>query len=702
MGLTRDSVGLAAADTGLYIRKKSPDDLIVALTGNPNVGKSTVFNALTGMHQHTGNWPGKTVSNARGVCSFRGRSIQLVDVPGVYSLTALSPEEEVARDFVCFGGADVAVIVCDATCLERSMNLVLQTLEITSHAVVCVNLMDEAEKKHISIDIPLLERELGVPVAAVSARSGKGLETLLERITECAGGSYLPRTVRYPADIEQSVNELEMPVGNLLDGKLNERWVALKLLEGNEKLLLAIEEYADVRFAEVADEIRRAKNFVHTDIVSGTASAMYDAAAVICGAAVSCGDPDCNVFQLRIDRILTQKSTGIPIMLLLLALVFFLTLQGANAVSDVLAGALGALLVKISSLLINLGTAPWLYSLLTDGVLTVSFWVISVMLPPMAIFFPLFTLLEDLGYLPRVAFNLDNSFRRCHSCGKQSLTMCMGLGCNAAGVVGCRIIDSPRERLIAILTNCFIPCNGRFPALMTVITVFFAAGSTSFGSAALSALLLTGLLLLAVFCTCGASWLLSATFLRGVPSSLTLEMPPYRRPQIGKVLVRSVFDRTLFVLGRAAAVAAPAGAVLWLFTHLRAGEGSVFTVCANFLNPAAALLGLDGSILMAFFLGLPANEIVLPITVMAYTSAGVLTGCGNLAETGALLRANGWTNVTAVCFLLLFLFHWPCSTTLLTIRKETGSLKWTALSILLPTAVGAALCAAVHAVSVLF
>lgn len=316
------------------------------------------------------------------------------------------------------------------------------------------------------------------------------------------------------------------------------------------------------------------------------------------------------------------------------------------------------------------------------------------MLPPMAIFFPLFTLLEDAGYLPRVAYNLDNAFHKCKACGKQALTMCMGFGCNAAGVIGCRIINSPRERLLAILTNSFVPCNGRFPMLIAVISMFFVIGCGKY-SAFASALMLTLFIVLSVILSLGATKLLSCTALKGEPSSFILEMPPYRTPRVGQVLIRSIFDRTLFVLGRAAAVAAPAGAILYLCANISIGGESIISICAGALDPLGRFMGLDGVILLAFILALPANEIVLPIIIMIYSAGSSIIEPGTLEEIRALLIQNGWGIKTALCFLLFALFHWPCSTTLLSIKKETGSTKWAALSALLPTAAGIIICALV-------
>ncbi|MEG1846671.1 MAG: nucleoside recognition domain-containing protein, partial [Oscillospiraceae bacterium] len=340
----------------------------------------------------------------------------------------------------------------------------------------------------------------------------------------------------------------------------------------------------------------------------------------------------------------------------------------------------------------NIGVSPWLRDMLILGVFRVLAWVVSVMLPPMAIFFPMFTLLEDFGYLPRVAFNLDHHFRKAGTCGKQALTMCMGIGCNAVGITGARIIDSPRERLIAIITNNFMPCNGRFPTIISIITMFFIGGNISFFGSLYSTAILTFAIIFSVFITFQISKLLSKTLLKGVNSSFTLELPPYRKPQMGKVIVRSMLDRTIFVLGRAVVVAAPAGLIIWLLANISIGDASLLTHICEFLNPFAKLLGMDGVILTAFILGFPANEIVFPIIIMAYMATGNIMEFETLSELKMLLLSNGWTLATAISVILFSLMHWPCSTSLLTIKKETGSIKWTAVSFLVPTITGMAIC----------
>ena len=595
----------------------------VALMGNPNVGKSTLFNQLTGMHQHTGNWPGKTVADARGICESDQFSYTLVDLPGTYSLMAHSPEEEVARDYIKAGQPDGIVVVCDGTCLERNLFLVLQILELSGNLLVCVNLMDEAERKGIRIDGELLAERLGVPVVLTEGRKKKGAKALL---------GAMDRLMTAPASKKRPEREGE------------------KLVEEAQAIADAV--------------VKAPENPHHRD--------------------------------RKIDRFFTGKWTAYPLMMLLLAGVLWLTIEGANYPSAWLSRGLFWVQDRLSDLFQYWGAPDWLHGVLVLGCYRTLAWVVAVMLPPMAIFFPLFTLLEDMGFLPRVAYNLDRPFAKCHACGKQALTMCMGFGCNAAGVTGCRIIDSPRERLIAILTNNFVPCNGRFPTLITLITLFLAGGSL-FASLGLTAVILLGILM-----TFWVSRLLSHTLLKGEPSSFALELPPYRKPQVGKVLLRSVLDCTLFVLGRAAAVAAPAGIFLWLLGNVTVGEISLLNHVAAFLDPLGRLLGMDGVILCAFILGFPANEIVIPVMMMGYLSQGVLTDFSSLAELGQLLQQQGWTWATAVSAILFSLMHWPCSTTLLTVYKETKSKKWTFAAFWIPTLCGMVTCFMVALVARIF
>lgn len=697
MGMTNRSVGRKAIDSGLEIKKQSENDLVIALAGNPNVGKSTVFNALTGMNQHTGNWPGKTVANAQGYCKTKTKSYVMVDIPGTYSLMAHSAEEEVARNFICFGKPDAVVVVCDATCLERSMNLVLQTMEITDKVIVCVNLMDEAKRRGISINLPLLSERLGVPVVGVSARKKRSLAPLLNALDNL--NTAKPLKVTYPEPIEQAIAAVE-PVAASLQSGINSRWLSLRLIDSDKSLENEISLNLGQEFL-TSPELRlaliKAKSVLMTadispDRLSGIiAEALVKAAHGISADAVTGGGEYSKKDRL-LDKLLTSRLTGFPVMILMLAFIFWFTIAGANYPSQLLSDFLFGIQDKLSELFASIDAPRWLHDSLILGVYRVLAWVVAVMLPPMAIFFPLFTLLEDAGYLPRVAYNLDRPFRLCDACGKQALTVCMGFGCNAAGIIGCRIIDSPRERLLAILTNSLVPCNGKFSSLILIISVFFIGSAGGLLSSALSALALTAVIVLGIAATFAATKLLSMTVLKGVPSSFTLELPPYRTPQIAKTLIRSVFDRTLFVLGRAAAVAAPAGLVIWLAANITVGGSTVLEHCADFLDPFARLMGLDGVILMAFILGFPANEIVIPIIIMSYSALGTLPELGSSAEIGMLLAENGWTATTAVCFLLFSLMHSPCSTALITVKKETGSLKYTALAAALPTAMGITAC----------
>lgn len=483
--------------------------------------------------------------------------------------------------------------------------------------------------------------------------------------------------------------------------KINTRWLSLKLLEGDLTLLSSIDNYIGFNLLDdtgISKAIYNAKeylkingldeNMLRDDIVT----TLVRIAEKVSKDVVAFSLEKYNDFDRKIDKVLTSKKFGIPIMILLLAIIFWITITGANIPSEMLATGLFWIQDKLSAFLFSLGAPVWLDGVLIQGVYRTLAWVVSVMLPPMAIFFPLFTLLEDLGYLPRIAYNLDNFFKKSCACGKQALTMCMGFGCNAAGIIGCRIIDSPRERLIAIITNNFVPCNGRFPTLIAIITMFFAGMFVGPFQSIASTLILTCVILLGVFMTLTISKILSKTILKGIPSSFTLELPPYRKPQVGKIIVRSIFDRTLFVLGRAIVVAAPAGLVIWLMANLNVNGLSILTHCANFLNPFAHLIGLDGYILMAFILGFPANEIVIPIIIMSYMATGSIIELSSTAQLHSLLVENGWTWLTAVCVMLFSLMHWPCSTTCLTIKKETQSLKWTAISFLVPTITGITIC----------
>ncbi len=682
----------------------------MALAGNPNVGKSTVFNSLTGLRQHTGNWPGKTVVNALGKYRHEGKGYILVDIPGAYSLVANSAEEETARDFICFGGADVVVVVADATCLERNLNLVLQTMEITEKVVLCVNLIDEAAKKKIRINLDLLASCLGIPVVGTSARSGWGLDRLISVVCSLTENrlSVNPLRITYGDAIEEAISMVEPLAEGMLNGRVSARWVSLKLLEGDESLLLSMKGHLGCNLMQnkkIRQKLNSARlslaraGIPHDRFRDHVVTRIVQTCEDICRQAITFEKKEYAERDRRIDQVLTSKLTGIPIMIILLFGVFWLTITGANYPSGLIAYGLFALGDQLTAFFAWISAPAWLTGLLIEGMYRTLAWVVSVMLPPMAIFFPLFTLLEDSGYLPRIAFNLDNFFRKAQAHGKQALTMCMGFGCNAAGIISCRIIDSPRERLIAVITNNFVPCNGRFPTLIAIIIMFFAGAAGGAFQSVVSTLMLTGVIILGVAATVLISKLLSKTILKGAPSSFNLELPPYRRPQIGRVIVRSILDRTLFVLGRAVVVAAPAGLIIWILANTHVGDITLLAGCAGFLDPFAKLIGLDGYILLAFILGFPANEIVVPIIIMSYMAAGSLTDIAGLSQLRMLFVDHGWTWLTAVCTMLFSLMHWPCGTTCLTIKKETQSLKWALVSFVVPTVTGIIVCLVVAGIA---
>lgn len=673
---------------------------LIVLAGNPNVGKSTLFNSLTGLKQHTGNWSGKTVSVAFGKCSIKDETYIFADAPGCYSLKANSTEEYCAAEIIRNEKIDGIIVVCDACSLERNLDLVLQICEVCDNALVALNFMDTAKKRGLSIDVLKLSQLLKVPVVPVNARKKKDIPKIFDEIK--TKNSQKSLKVRYSKPIENAIKIIEKSLSHP-KVHISKRYLALRVLENDENIIKYIDEITgqDTLFIQNITKARqKALNYLERENISESdlkdiiAISILRAAHRIYKASSSVFKIDKKPYHIKTDRVLTGKVTGFLVMVLLLSLIFYITLKGANYPSKLLTSFLFSLEKYLINFLTEIKIPKKINEMLVYGGYRVLSWVISVMFPPMAIFFPLFTILEDVGYLPRIAFNLDRCFKKCNACGKQALTTCMGFGCNAAGVTGARIIDSPREKLIAILTNAFVPCNGRFPALIAVITIFFASSFPFAG--VLSSLYLTFIIIASVGFSLLASKLLSSTLLRGIPSSFAIELPPYRKPQFGQIVLRSVLDRTIFVLGRAAAVAFPAGMVLYLMCNIFVDGTSLIGHIAAFFEPLGRLMGLDGVILTAFLFGIPANEIVLPVALMIYTSGSILTNIDDYNVIYQILSANGWTSITAICSLAFFVLHWPCSTTLMTVKKETGSLKWTFVSFALPTIFGVAVCIAIN------
>ena len=715
-------------------------DYLVALAGNPNTGKSTVFNMLTGLRQHTGNWPGKTVTRAEGGFSYDDSMYKLVDLPGTYSLLATSYDEEIARDFLLFGKPDVTVVVVDAGRLERNLNLVLQVLEITDRVVVCLNLMDEARRHDVEVDAEQLSQELGVPVVPTSARYREGIGDLLRVIGQVATGEVVCTPRRGSGEspgLKEAVDQLAASVQKAFPELPNARWVALRLLDNDQRIHEAVRtgELGNLSTQRAVETAPPGVVKVVTDEVEVAAGrdgdnttgqlvdqanalrwkaglnfhqvlveSIYAEAAQIADRVVrrQTAKPQSD-WDRRLDWLLTSRWTGFPIMIAMLTAVLWTTVAGANVPSAMLATLLiDTFHPMLKGAAATIGMPWWLDGLLIDGVYLATAWVVSVMLPPMAIFFPLFTLLEDFGYLPRVAFNLDKAFKSCGAHGKQALTMCMGFGCNAAGVVATRVIDSPRERLIAIISNNFSLCNGRWPTQILIATIFLGSLAPAYLAGFVSAAAVVIVALLGVGFTFVVSWGLSQTMLRGEPSTFHLELPPYRPPRIMQTLYTSLIDRTIIVLWRAVLFAIPAGAAIWLLGNVSLGSQTLGEGIVGLLDPIGLLIGLNGVILLAYIVAIPANEIIIPtilmLTVVAARISGVDEGAGVMFEldsitgTAEVLRTGGWTVLTGVNLMLFSLLHNPCSTTIYTIWKETRSVRWTTVATLMPLVMGFAVC----------
>ncbi|MCI5892552.1 MAG: ferrous iron transporter B [Clostridiales bacterium] len=623
------------------IHKNNTEKHKLFLLGNPNVGKSTIFNSLTGLKQHTGNWSGKTVDVCFGEYTYNGKEYEVIDLPGTHSVSACFAEECVTTSEMTESANtymnSTTVIIADATAMKRGIILALEYLnhpryKLNKSAILCINLYDIAQKRGIEINRDLLEKLLGIPVITISARNKKDM-------------------LRFKQTIEKSTDKFQ----NSMDTDTYDCECQYKLCKS---MINSINETAEELYQKC---VRQSYNVLNSP-------------------------------GHKFDKVITSKKIGIPIMILCLALILWITIKGANYPSELLSKLFAYFKPLLLQLLTNARLPEFAIGIICDGIYVTVTWIISVMLPPMAIFFPLFTILEDSGFLPRIAFNLDRCYACANMSGKQCLTQCMGLGCNAVGVTGARIMPTESQRTISILTNSFMPCNGRFALLITISAIFIGGLLPGTKSGIVSMLTVLCLIILSVIITWLVSYILSKTLYKEENVIFSLELPEYRRPEILKTLTISLVHRTLMITGRALLCSAPMGAFIWILANISAGDVSMLTAISQSLNPIGNFLGVDGFIIFAFILALPANEITLPILIMGYLSSGYMSDINDITTLKTIFENNNWTLLTAINMMLLTLYHSPCITTLMTIYNETHSIKKVLLSIILPCSIGGILC----------
>lgn len=642
----------------------------ILLVGNPNVGKSSIFNILTHSHEHTGNWTGKTVKLARK--NIINTSYTLIDLPGIYSLSSLSDEEIVAKDTLLFEQYEKIIYVMDSSNIEKNLHLLLQILEINKNIILCLNMVDELDIKGIKINDKKLSEILGIKVIRCSTSKNIGIKELIESLNEESKSSY---NYVYDYNIEKGISD----IFEYLTHQFKSRFIALKLLEKDITLVDSIK--TKYKLDIIDKDIQNYLMHVNSEEISDSVSSLLNNISKKIYNEVVDTSKEKEIGT--IDKIFSKKIYALPIMFIIMFGIFFITIVLANYPSELLSLIFNKFEICLVNLSNILKIPSYIYEPIIYGIYRVVSFIVSVMFPPLVIFFFLFTYAEESGILPRLAFNFDKVFK-CSGChGKQALTICSGFGCNACAIVGSRIIDSKRDKLIAILTNSFIPCNGRFPMIIALITMFF----TNSNNKLQVSLYLTLFVILAILVSLLTSFILSKTILKGYNGFFILELPDYKKVKFKKVLKNSLIYKSLSILKKAVLVSIPCGIIIYLMTNTTIGNLSLFKIASNFLEPFGKLLGLDGVILLSFFLALPANEIVLPIIIMGYLGSKNVPMISNYLTIKEVLINNSWTYMTALSTILFSIMHFPCGTTLATIKSEVGT-KWMIYSFFIPLITG--------------
>jgi len=660
--------------------------LTVALGGNPNIGKSTLFNLLTGRNQHVGNWPGKTVEKVEGRLRYNGKIIKVVDLPGTYSLNAGSLEEVIARDFLVQGKPDVVLAMADATNLERNLYLVLQLMELTPRLVLAVNMMDVARREGLRINLNKLSAALGIPVVSISAATGQGIDGLLKTVIAVGEGTITPAPrVDYGKEIESCLQKISAALAGAA-ARWPRRWTALKLLENNPAVAAELKAAGHV---EALQQAAACREFIGPCVQRKVIAALYGFAHRVAAEAVTGRSNGRRSLTERLDGIVLHRLAAFPIILVMLGTIFAITLFGAAPLSARLAAIFAWLADQTREILVCLHAPWWLTGAVVDGLIVGMGAVISVMLPTMTIFFVIFALLEDAGFVPRLAFIMDRPLKAVGSQGKHCVSCLLAFGCSIPAVSSTRIMTGS-HRLLAMLTSPLLPCNGRLGVMLAVTGAFFGMRAP---------LAMVGLLAIAAAAVMAGTFLLHAIFFRADNPGFVLELPPYRLPRLRPVIFRTLREKVWHVLTRAALLAAPMTVVIWVLSNFPAGPAPSITArLADLLKPAGLFFGLDGKTLVAALYALPAKEVVLG-------ALAITNGLTSSLEGSAALESHllaGWSGLQAFTFLVFFMLYLPCAYTAVVIYKESKSLKWTAVGLLLPLVMALAITWAVYHVGLLF